>query len=320
MFDTVDDATSALAALATSGLNDEAKPQRGKGKQRESVFRAQRSLPPHMRRSESRASSTISQRSAKPRDNPSKSAEIEMISREYQGYWRPSFTSELPPAAAICGSMLLTARLPAVKAADSKIVSNNQLKEEAHSLCVTLDTAEDPDEALGALRAHNIESAIVALRASLNNAEVNKVPEKTSWAMYQKIAQAKMRPEKLPDLWPSVAKLLKKVPQETLVVIMFLLAIARRLRSRGLSIDGRSPAAYLLQGLWPRYLGDDMSKLLLLHYDEIPHELPIIIESINHRFSGRRCNLLALVASRGGGPEREGVREIRASEDRHAEW
>ncbi|KAK4506992.1 hypothetical protein PRZ48_000726 [Zasmidium cellare] len=272
-----------------------------------------------MRRTESRASSSPSHRSTKPRDNPSESAEIEMIAREYQGYWRPSFTSKLPSTAAICGSMLLTARLPALKADESKITQNEQLKERARSLCDILGTAEDPDEALDALRASSLESIVVALRISLDTAQIPMVPEKTSWAIFQKIAQAKTRPEKLPDLWPNVSKLFKKVPQETLVVIMFLLAIARRLRSRGLSVDGRSPAVYLLQGLWPRYLGDDVSKLLLLHYDEIPTDLPLTVESVNYRFSGRRCNLLALVANRRGIPE-QGIREIRPSEDRQVEW
>lgn len=272
-----------------------------------------------MRRTESRASSSLTQRSTKPRDNPSESAEIEMVAREYQGYWRPSFTSKLPSAAAICGSMLLTARLPALNANESKIDQSEELKEQAYSLCVSLETAEDPHEALDALRAHSLESIVVALRASLDGAQIPMVPEKTSWAMYQKVAQAKTRPEKLPDLWTSVAKLFKKVPSETLVVIMFLLGIARRLQSRGVSIDGRSPAVYFLQHLWPRYLGDDVSKLLLLHYDEIPHDLPLIVESVNYRFSGRRCNLLALVASRRGNPE-PGVQEIRPSEDRQVEW
>lgn len=96
----------------------------------------------------------------------------------------------------------------------------------------------------------------------------------------------------------NVAKLLKKIPSDQMVTIMFLLTVARRLQSRGIEIDGRSPAVYLLQKLWPRYVSEDASKLLMLNYDHLPLDLPLVLEGVNYRFSGRRCNLLALGAGR----------------------
>lgn len=82
------------------------------------------------------------------------------------------------------------------------------------------------------------------------------------------------------------------------MTIMFLLAVARRLQSRSIEVDGRSPAVYLLQKLWPRYVSEDASRLLMIHYDQMPMDMPFVLEAVNYRFSGRRCNLLALGAGR----------------------
>lgn len=173
-----------------------------------------------------------------------------------------------------------------------------ELRQQACSLQDSFDDGASPQEAMQALHGYGIEAVVIALRSSLDAAELPIVPERPAWAIYEKIAQAKNYPDKMPILWNNVSKLLHRIPSEQMVTIMFLLSVARRLQSRGVDIDGRSAAVYLLQKLWPRYVSEEASKLLMLHYDDMPLDLPLVLEAVNYRFSGRRCNLLALDASR----------------------
>lgn len=105
-------------------------------------------------------------------------------------------------------------------------------------------------------------------------------------------------------------------------VIMFFLTVARRLQSRGVTIEDRAPAVFLLRDFFPRYVGEDMAKLLLKYYEHIPHDLPLILEAVNYKLGSRRCNVLALVASKKPAPPTaaSGVKEIRVSEERQPEW
>lgn len=245
-------------------------------------------------------------------------AEIEMFAREYHGYWRASFTTQVPPAVAICGSMLLTARLPAVpQGAVANVRRTTDAIEQAQELCDVIDDAQSPEEIMQCLRARGLGTAVLAVRQALDKHGAPVVPEKTAWAMYQKIADAKVHPQRLGQLWTQIAKLLRKVPSENMVVITFLLSIARRLQSRGLLVDGRSPALFLLDKVFPRYVAEDMARLLCRHFEDIPRDLPLVLESVNYRFDGRRCNVLALVANK---PDlstsgKGGVNEIRAAQD-----
>lgn len=124
-----------------------------------------------------------------------------MVGREYQGYWRATFTARLPPAAALCGSMLLTARLPAHKGGFTTISVNSESLEWAESLCGRLEEAETPEEAVQVLQRSSFETTVLALRASFDSGGMPTVPDKTAWAMYQRIAEVKNHPDKLNDLW-----------------------------------------------------------------------------------------------------------------------
>lgn len=154
---------------------------------------------------------------------------------------------------------------------------------------------------------------LFALKASISSSQVPvvpAVPAKIAFAIYHRIAEAKSDPKKTPKVWPHVAKALKKIPQQTIVPLMFLVAIGRKLRSRGLMVGNRSAAAYLMEFLWPQMgsrslfaldteAGDAVTKLLLDNYDDIPDELPVMLQTVNYRFeSGSKCNLLALLTTK----------------------
>lgn len=173
-FDSAADATLALASLAedTLELDDDYVDNRD-------TDRPLNGRPDAVatRRSDSRATSTISKASSNPRDLPAGSAEVVMFAREYHGYWRPSFAGAVPACAAICGTMLLTARLPAQTSA--KIVSADpDLRDEARSLQQTLNAAASSEEAMQELHEHSLEAVIVALRSSLDAANLPMVPER----------------------------------------------------------------------------------------------------------------------------------------------
>ena len=160
--------------------------------------------------------------------------------------------------------------------------------------------------------------------SSLGAGQIPMVPTKIAFALYQKIAEAKDDAKKRQKVWQHLAKALKKVPQETMVPLMFLVTIGRKLRARGLMVGDRSAAVWVMQSLWPQLgsralfaldteAGDAASQLLLDNYDEIPDELPVIMQAINYRFeSGSRCNLLTLLTTK---RPRPGMGEHRQSTD-----
>ena len=72
------------------------------------ITAADRPLSPNLARSESRLESRAGHRAGqKPGSDPT--AEVEMMPRKYAGYWRASFTANLPISAAMCGCLLMVA-------------------------------------------------------------------------------------------------------------------------------------------------------------------------------------------------------------------
>ncbi|CAK3893192.1 Hypothetical predicted protein [Lecanosticta acicola] len=215
--------------------------------------------------------------------------------------------------------MLLTARLPARDSGLTTISVNPESTVWAGSLCEWLGEAETPDAALQILQKSSFETIVLAIRSSFNSGGMPTIPDKIAWTMYQKVAEVKNHPEKLSDLWGHISKLLKKVPEDIMCIIMFFLTIARRLQSRGVTIEDRPPAVFLLKDFFPRYVGEDMSKLLLKNFEHIPPDLPLTLRAVNYKLGSRRCNVLALVSSQKIVPA-SGAREIRAPEERQPEW
>ncbi|KAF7194014.1 hypothetical protein HII31_04696 [Pseudocercospora fuligena] len=265
-------------------------------------------------------------------------AEIEMASREQYGYWRASLTARIPPAAAVCGCSILTSRLSSRQAKNIDTTTRGDVVEDAYLLCQTLDESSTPEEALQTLQAQSasIDVLVIALQASIEAAQLSTVPVKVAASMYEKISEAKSKPKKREALFPSIIKLLRKIPQDTLVVLMFLLSIAQRLQAKGITVDDREPALFLLRSLFPSSLalspdqsaGDSVSRLLAIHFDEIPGDMPLVLEGVNHRFAaGKKVNLLSLISGQSGKAQRQsqkpgprGVREIEGAEDKEIQW
>jgi len=265
---------------------------------------------PSLSRSESRASSSHGAPSIRP--GPEPTAEIEMNARKYQGYWRASFTANVPAATAMCGCILLLTGASAIR---QRFVESEQAMERAVTLCDALNDAASPAKVIQTLHSRDLETMFFALKASLNSNLLPVMPAKTAFSLYQKIDEAGDDAAKKKKVWPLLAKVLKKLPQETMVPLMFLITVGRRLMARGLRVGNRSAAIYLMEGFWPQKgsrtlfasdteAGDAASLLLLEHYDDIPDELPALLQAINYSFeSGSRCNLLALLNMKKSRPE-----------------
>lgn len=166
-----------------------------------------------------------------------------------------------------------------------------------------------------ALFSHNFEDAVFALKAGLEHANIPLVPAKIAFQMYKDVAEANEDRKKRGKLWEKISKPLKKLPQETIIPMMFLVSIGRRLKARHVTVDGMSAGVFLMQCLWPQIgsnalfalnssAGDAVSELLVEHYEDFPDELPQILQAVNYRFeSGSRCNLMGLMTTKksGGG-------------------
>lgn len=260
-------------------------------------------------------------------------AEIEMASREQYGYWRASFTGRIPPSAAICGAWLLAAKLPSRHPKSVDITCDDESLDIAADFCLELEQLSSPEQTVQFLQTQNLEGIIKALKASFDGLQRPKIPDKIAVQMFRKIAEAKEQPRKKENLWSQISKLLSKIPQDILVLLMFRLSISKRLQSRNISIDGQDPAISLLRNMFPTSLalsqdqtaGESVSKLLITHFDEIPGDMPLVLEAVNCSFGrGRKCNILDLM---GRGARRKmdvegpgGVREIDGVGERVIEW
>ncbi|KAF2208843.1 hypothetical protein CERZMDRAFT_101053 [Cercospora zeae-maydis SCOH1-5] len=219
-------------------------------------------------------------------DASAKRAEVEMASKEHFGYWNASFTVHIPAVAALCGGFLLGVRLW-----QHDVAGDMSLDAEVVKISAALARATSPAQLRRQLHSLSTASAIVMLKSSLEAAQTPGIPLKVA----KKLLRIKMeRSKKDQPLWPAVVKQLKRMPQDRLVLLMFLVSIARRLQRAGVTVDGNEPAEFLLQNIWPTgVLGSDLSKLLLRHFEEIPGEFPTILTAINCRLAtGRRHNLL----------------------------
>jgi hypothetical protein len=242
-----------------------------------------------------------------------------MASREQFGYWRATFTNRIPRAAALCGARLLTVKLPQIQTKNLDVSEDSSAVREATTFCLELDHVSTPEQALELVRAQSLACLTTALKASFDAAETPSIPAKVAVTLYGKLAEAQTPSRKDAKLWADTIKTLKKVPQETMVNIMFLLSISQKLSSRNVTIDGHEPEIWLLRGMWPAslalsedaYAGDKLSTLLATNYDQIPTDMPLILQAVNYRFgSGNRFNLLSLMKPRRGDPNPAEVQEI----------
>ncbi|KAM3419324.1 hypothetical protein BST61_g5258 [Cercospora zeina] len=199
-----------------------------------------------------------------------KRAEIEMASEEHFGYWNASFAVRIPPAAALCGSFLLCVRLWQHDVAGHGI----SLDAEVAKISDALAKASRPAQLLGQLQSLSTASAIVMLKTSLEAAQTPGIPLKVAEKLLKMKTETAKKGRRL---WPAIVKQLKKMPQDRLVLLMFLVSIARRLKRAGVTIDGNEPAGFLLQNIWPMgVVVPDLSRLLVDHFDEIPASSTII--------------------------------------------
>lgn len=258
--------------------------------------------------------------------------EIEMVSKEQFGYWNASFVTRIPATAALCGTVLLTAKMPHRQAAES--VTSSQCSAGHAAIAAAefageLYSATSPDEIVRNIRRRGLGSAALMLKASLDAAQVPGIPLKNAMAMFKKAKQSVE--EDHHKLWSHALKQLKKMSQDRLVLVMFLVCVARKLQRRNMTIDGQEPSLYLLKGLWPSSLAinDDpwviqnLSRLLVSHFDEFPADFPTKLEAVNYRFaSGKRYNMLGLMADKKNHTGPGGVKEIAATDEhrRVSQW
>ncbi|KAI5369255.1 hypothetical protein Slin15195_G001310 [Septoria linicola] len=257
--------------------------------------------------------------------------EIEMVSKEQFGYWNASFVTRIPATAALCGTVLLTAKMPHRQAAESVTSSQysaGHAATAAAEFAAELYSATSPDEIVRSVRRRGLGSAALMLKASLDTAQVPGIPLKNAMAMFKKAKQSEEKDHH--KLWAHVLKQLKKMPQDRLVLVMFLVCVARKLQRRNVTIGGQEPSLYLLQVLWPSSLAvnhdplvaQNLSRLLVSHFDEFPADFPTKLEAINYRFaSGKRYNMLGLMADKKDQTGPGGVKEIAATEHRRvSQW
>lgn len=163
-----------------------------------------------------------------------------------------------------------------------------------------------------AIFSHDFADAVFALKAGLLEANIPLVPAKIAFQMYKDMAEANEDRRKRGKLWEKISKPLKKLPQETIIPMMFLVSIGRRLKAKRVTVDGIAAGVFLMQSLWPQLgsnalfalnssAGDAVSTLLIEHYEDFPDELPQILQAVNYRFdSGSRCNLMGLMTTKKG--------------------
>ena len=254
--------------------------------------------------------------------------EIEMVSKEQYGYWGASFVARINAAAAVCGGILLTAKFPHDTATGVNIQSRNFCDATAAGFAIDLYDTATPDELMHVVRGHGLGSIALLLKASLDATKAPGIPVKVAMAIFKKM---KGTPDKARHtLWPNILKQLKKMPQDRMVLLMFLTCIARRLQLRNITIDGHEPSRHLLEGLYPSTLaisedplaGQRLSRLLVQHFDEIPADFPVALEAVNYRFPcGKRVNMLGLMVEKKKdktGPG--GIQEIASTEHRPFQW
>jgi len=193
-----------------------------------------------------------------------------------------------------------------------KLVRTATSAKNALSLQEALASATSPATLMQALFSHNFEDAVFALKAGLEQASIPLVPAKIAFQMYKDVAEAREDRRKRGKLWEKVSKPLKKLPEETIIPMMFLIGIGRRLKARHVTVDGMPVGVFLMQCLWPEIgtdalfaldssAGDAVSELLVDHYEDFPDELPQILHAVNYRFeSGSRCNLMGLMTTKKG--------------------
>ncbi|GIZ39923.1 hypothetical protein CKM354_000328500 [Cercospora kikuchii] len=147
-------------------------------------------------------------------------AEIEMASEEHFGYWNASFASRVPVEAALCGGFLLRVKIsqrqtPAQAIASCDICPDTEVMQ----LSAVLARATSPAQMVRQLQTLKLASAIVVLKTSLEAAQTPGIPLKIAEKLQRRSMETtkKDRP-----LWPDMVKQLKKVPQDRLVLLMFL--------------------------------------------------------------------------------------------------
>lgn len=250
-------------------------------------------------------------------------AEIEMVSKEKYGYWNASFLARINAAAAVCGAVLLAVKLPHGPPEGINILSGGFCEATAAAFSSELCQTGTPNELMHVVRRHGLGSLALILKTSLDGPKTPGVPLTVAMAISKKMRDITDRSR----LWSQVLKLLKKIPQDSLVLLIFLTSIARRLEQGGMTIDGYEPSRHLLKGLWPCALassedplaGQRISRLLVQHCDDFPAAFPVVLQAVNYRFaSGKRYNVLALMAeNKRLKTGTRGVHEIAMAEHSH---
>lgn len=227
-----------------------------------------------------------------------------MSSGKYQGYWRANFATSIPAAAAISAVTILATAIPT--GGERALTVTPELTERAAIIRDSLDTVTSAQDAMQVLQTADLAALVFTMRCSLDEGKGAEVPSKTALQMYQKIEEMGGMPHKAAKAWQAIAKLLKKFPEQTLVYLLFLVHIGRRLQGRKITIDQKPAVVFLLQKFWPdvgpktdhKTAGAAISAMLLDHFEEIPEELPVGLEAVRYEFkSGGRGDLLSLISS-----------------------
>ena len=240
--------------------------------------------------------------------NGNLAVDVEMVARKYHGYWRASFIATVPACVAMCGCVLLISGSPT----PSVVPDTAESQEQGSQLITLLDAVSSPGQMIHALHAQNLEIVTVALKLGLERGRIPIVKPKVALPLYEKLQQATTDPTKLAKVWQQFAKALTKMPHETLIPLLLIASVGRRLQGKRWATNRRPVAISLLEDFWPLPspqmrensgvgVRDSLSRMLLDHWEDIPEELPLIVQALNHRFpSGSKCNLLDLLGSRQG--------------------
>lgn len=180
----------------------------------------------------------------------------------------------------------------------------------ADFLTLALVTAVSPTQVLESLHARDYRDIVFALKQSLTSDALARIPLKLATRIYNHVNAALNRKEY--TAWFKIRELLKRIPQDALVTLAFLVTVGRTLDSNNMTIDGLSAGVWLLRDLWPQVEirevadgdveeGDAVSSVLLKYGDDLLGEVPGEVRAVNCRFGSRAaCELMGFFADEGG--------------------
>jgi len=172
-----------------------------------------------------------------------------MTASTYRGYFRPMFEAPLPVPLAMCACALLLNIKPITP--NLIIPDTAALRSHAADLCDALSSAPSPAKVRKLIESYSVETIILVLRVSLEAGGVPALTSKVVGPVYERLAEVRKDEGKMAKAWAQMAKVLKKLPQECQVPLLFVLNVSRLLAVRRVTVGGRTAATWVLDHFWP---------------------------------------------------------------------